>query len=153
MEFGQYNLVQSPMKKLLFALALAALCGPASAQGPIVGPGQYVLCTGAATLPVGFTTITQLIAAKTGTSIFICGWHITNTGAAGSLTFSIGSGSNCGTGTAVVVPAINVTSSAPSADHIDYASLQISPQSGVAQALCATATVATISVVVWFNQF
>src|SRR6516162_558367 len=110
------------MRKLLFALALAAICGPASAQGPIVGPGQYVLCTGAATLAVGPTTITKIIPPSTdnsGTtkSIFICGWHITNTGTTGTFTISYGSGATCGTGTVVAVPATNVSSSAPSADH------------------------------------
>ena len=144
------------MRRSLFALALAlaAICGPASAQGPIVGPGQYVLCTGAATLAVGPTTITQIIPisgsnAGTNKSIFICGWHITNTGTTGTFTVSYGTGSNCGTGTVVVVPATNVSSSAPSADHIDYASLQ-TPQ-GVN--LCVTPSVATISFVIYYNLF
>jgi hypothetical protein len=144
------------VKKLLFvlALALSALIPGAQAQGPIVGPGQYVLCTGAATLAVGPTTITQIIPisgtnAGTTKSIYICGWHITNTGATGTFTISTGTGSNCGTGTAVVVPATNVSSSAPSADHIDYASLQ----APVGTNICVTSSVATISYVVYFNLF
>jgi len=142
------------MKRLFLALALAALCGPASAQGPIVGPGQYVLCTGAAILAAGPTTITQIIPpsgtnAGSGKSIFICGWHITNTGATGTFSISMGTGSNCGTGTVVVVPATNVSNTAPSADHIDYASLQTT----AGQNLCVTPSVATISFVVYYNLF
>jgi hypothetical protein len=144
------------MKRLLLALGLLALAliPKADAQGPIVGPGQYVLCTGAATLAVGPTTITQIIPssgtnAGTGKSIFICGWHITNTGASGTFTISMGTGTNCGTGTVVLVPATNVTNTAPSADHIDYASLQ----APVNQNICVTPSVGTISFVIYYNLF
>ena len=142
------------MRKLLFALALAALCGPASAQGPIVGPGQYVLCTGAATLAVGPTTITQIIPisgsnAGTNKSIFICGWHITNTGTTGTFSISVGSGANCGGSPTTIIPAVNVTSTAPSADHIEYAWTQVP----AGQSVCITPSVATISAVMWFSQF
>lgn len=128
----------------LFGLASAAL-----AQGSIVGPGQQVLCPSVATLAAGPTTITQMVAAVTGKTIYICGWHVTNTGATGTFSFQSGTGSNCGTGTATVVPAANVTSTAPSADHIDYASITFP----LSAALCITPSVATISAIVYYNQF
>ena len=134
---------------LLVALALAALCGPASPQGTIVGPGGLILCPQLATLAVGPSTITQIVAAVTGKAISICGWHITNTGATGTFSLSYGTGANCGTGTTAVVPPQNVTSTAPATDHIDYAFFT----TPVSQALCITPSVATIAAVVYFNQF
>jgi hypothetical protein len=147
------------MKRLLFALGLClSLSSSASSQPTIIGPAQTTICNKVATLAVGPTTITQVIppggvATPTGQSIFICGWHVTNTGATGTFTLTIGSGLNCATNPVVIVPAVNVTSTAPSADHIDYASQQIAPISGVAQTLCVTSSVATISYVFWYSQF
>ena len=143
------------MKKLFLALGLFfALSPSALSQGPIVGPGQPILCVTAATLAVGPSTITRIITGVSGKSINICGWHITNTGATGTFSFSIGTGTNCGTNTSVVVPAQNVTSTAPITDHIDYAFLTIpSTTGGLPTDLCITPSVATIAAVVYYNQF
>lgn len=141
------------MRKLGLALSFLAglslnLIGwglwPVQAQ---VGPPNQIQCNAIGTMAVGPTSITQIVALSTGRTISICGWHVTNTGAAGAFTFSYGTGSNCATGTTVLIPAVNVTSSAPSADHIDYASLSL-PQG---QALCITPSVATISAVVFYT--
>ena len=48
-----------------------------------------------------------------------------------------------------LIPAQNVSSNAPSADHIDFASLQ----TGISQALCLNPSVNTISGLIYFNQF
>jgi hypothetical protein len=89
-----------------------------------------------------------------GKSINICGWHITNTGATGTFSFSIGTGTNCGTNTSVVVPAQNVTSTAPITDHIDYAFLTMpATTGGLPTDLCITPSAATIAAVVYYNQF
>jgi hypothetical protein len=137
------------VRRLLYALLVVLTSASASAQPTIIGPAQTAICNKIATLAVGPTTITQVIAGVAGQSIFICGWHVTNTGATGTFSISIGTGSNCGTGTVVVVPAVNVTSTAPSADHIDYASQQVP----AGNALCVTPSVATISFVFWYSQF
>jgi hypothetical protein len=138
------------MKKLLLALGLCSLLSSSAlAQGVIVGPGQQVLCTGIAGLPAGSTGLQQVVAASTGKSIFICGWHVTNTASSGTFAISYGTGSNCGTGTVTIVPAQNVNSTAPSADHIDYAVGSI-PQSN---ALCLNFSVATIAGIIYYNQF
>jgi hypothetical protein len=104
-------------------------------------------------MAVGPTSITQVIAAVSGQSIHLCGWHVTNTGATGTFSISQGSGSNCGTGTAVVITPQNVTSTAPSADHQQYAYTSLTPVSGVAQALCITPSVATIAATIFYAQF
>lgn len=144
------------MRKLLYSLlALAAICFPASAQGPIVGPGNIVLCPGVPGSPVpaqatfvGSAALAQLVAGVAGKSIYICGWHITNTATTGTFLFSYGTGSNCGTGTVTILPAQSVSSTAPATDHIDYAFAQL--PAGVS--LCQNST-ATVSGIVYINQF
>jgi hypothetical protein len=138
------------VKKLLLALGLClALSSSALSQGTIVGPGNLILCTKIANMPVGPTAITQVIAAVTGQTIHICGWHITNTGATGTFAISYGTGSNCGTGTAVIVTVQNVTSTAPSADHPQFATYSLP----ISNALCVTPSVATIAATVYYAQF
>src|SRR6266436_7151332 len=134
------------MKKLILLLLLA-FTSIAQAENT-VGPGAQILCNKVATLAVGSSTITQMVAAVAGQSIFICGWHVTNTAAGGTFSFQNGTGSNCGTGTATLIPATNVTSSAPSADHISLATLQVP----VGNAFCIT-PIATISAIVYYSQF
>jgi hypothetical protein len=136
------------LTKFFLAGLFALVAGLAHAQTP-VGPPNQVICNNIAILTAGPATITQIQAASGTARIFICGWHVTNTGATGTFSLSTGTGSNCGTGTATLLPPQNVTSTAPSADHIDYAHIQ-TPQ-GVA--LCITPSVATIAAVVYFAQF
>jgi len=137
------------MRRLLYALFVVLTSASASAQPTIIGPAQTAICNKIATLAAGPVVTTQIIAAVTGQSIFLCGWHVTNTGATGTFAIQTGTGSNCGTNTVTLIPAVNVTSTAPSADHIEYATAQIGPS----LALCVTPSVATISFVIWYSQF
>lgn len=138
------------MRKFLNAFLAAVifwvtLCTPLLAQ---VGPPNTIQCNKLGTMAAGPTAITQIVAAPTSPlSVSICGWHVTNTGAAGTFSFQYGTGVNCAGGTTTIIPAINVTSSAPSADHIDYA--QFSLPAG--NALCITPSVATISALVYYT--
>ena len=127
---------------LYFGLACAALAEP-------VGPVNDILCNKIGNLPVGNTTITQIIAGVASQSINICGWHVTNTGATGTYSISYGTGTNCATGTTTVVPTTNVTSTAPDVDHIDYAMVTIP----AGNALCITSSVATVSTLIFYSQF
>lgn len=136
------------MRKLSAALFLwLAFAGAALAENT-VGPSAQILCNKVATLTAGPAVITQMIPAVAGQSIFLCGWHVTNTAAAGTFSFQNGTGSNCGTGTTTIIPATNVTSSAPSADHISIATIQV-PQGN---AFCIT-PIATISAIIFYSQF
>ena len=138
------------MKKLLLALGLCfALSSSALAQGTIVGPGNAILCQTMGQMAVGPTTATIVVTGQANKTTAFCGWHITNTGATGTFTLTVGSGLNCVTNPVVVIPAVNVTSTAPSADHIDYASQQVP----AGNTLCVTSSVATISYVFWYSQF
>lgn len=139
------------MKRLGLVLSILAALGlgpwaPLLAQ---VGPPNTIQCNQVAALTAGPIVITQIQAGLTGKIITICGWHITNTGASGTFSLSYGTGTNCGTGTTTIVPPLNVTSSAPSADHVDFASLSIP----AGNALCITPSVATIAGVVFIGQF
>lgn len=135
------------MKHLLAFLALLGLVNVASAQA--IGPTNQIFCNKVATLAVGPSSITQIIAANAGQTISVCGWHVTNTAASGTFSFQYGTGSNCGTGTTTIIPALNVTSSAPSSDHLDYAQIGVP----ISNAFCVTPSVATIAVVIYYAQF
>jgi len=118
------------MRRLLYALLFVLTSAvPASAQGPIVGPGQPILCPFTAQANVTSATTTQLVAGNTSQRIFICGWHVTSIlSTSATFQFTYGTGATCATAsTGNVTPPFNVTSTAPSADHGTYASFQIPP--------------------------
>lgn len=121
---------------------------PARAENA-VGPTNLIICNKIATQAVGVSSITQVVAAVSGQTIFVCGWEVTNTGATGTFGLSSGTGSNCGTGTATIIPALNITNTAPSVDRQQYATIQLP----LSAALCVTPSVATIAFVIWFAQF
>lgn len=116
-----------------------------------VGPPNQIQCNKTAIMAPGPTVATQIVAPVTGQTVYVCGWHVTNTGATG--TFSITTGTQtttaCDTGTVNITPTFNVTSTAPSSDHIDYSGIS----SKVSQGLCITPSVATIGGMVWYAQF
>lgn len=126
-----------------FALVILALF-PAQ-----VGPPNNIQCNQFVSF-TGTAAEAQILAAATGKTTVICGWHVTSTSAT-TTTFQLfaGSGTNCGTGSTTITPPLNVTLSAPSADHIDYASLSYpSPNN----ALCVNAP-ASVTGGIWAGQF
>jgi hypothetical protein len=140
------------MRKLALALALLSAlslwgASPLAVRAQVVGTPNAITCNKIAQLAVGTSTITQIVAAPSGLSaISICGFHVSNTGSTGTFSFQYGTGSNCGASPTTLWPATNVTSTAPSIDHIDYASIGVPS----ANALCVTPSVNTISVVVYY---
>jgi hypothetical protein len=145
-------MVSNTMRRVALILGLLlCACVSARAQPTIIGPAQTAICNQVQFMAAGPTTITQIVAGKAGQSIFVCGWHVTNTGTTGtfSIQISTSAGANCGGAPTTIIPAVNVTSSAPSADHIEYAWTQVP----AGQSICITPSVATISAVMWFSQF
>lgn len=136
------------MRWLVTLFLFLSLCISAHAENT-VGPTNLVICNKVATMAVGPNSITQIVAAVSGQTIFVCGWEVTNTGATGTFSFQSGTGSNCGTGTATLIPALNITNTAPSVDRQQNATIQLP----LSAALCITPSVATIAAVVWFTQF
>jgi len=137
------------MRKLL---ALLVLCyclgfGPARAENT-VGPTNAVLCNKVANVAVGVATVTQVVAGIPGQSIFVCGYQITNTGAAGTFSLTFGTGATCTTPTTLITPQ-NVTSTAPATYNVGVAQMQ----TAAGAFLCIIPSVATIATTVWFSQF
>jgi hypothetical protein len=140
-------------------LALCLALGPSALSQPApVGPPNAIICNLGAQATVATATTTSLVAAKTGgvggvgQSIYICGWHVTSTQST-STTFQLEYGTQggpCGTPTAIT-PAFSVTSTAPSADHIDYATL-IAP-AGTQLCVVTTGTTVGQAILVYYAQF
>ena len=146
-------MVTSTVRWLLaLGLALYAPIPSAFAQGTVVGPGNLILCVAGAQATVVSATTTSLVTGVAGKIITICGWHVTSTQAASStFQFIYGTqGGPCGTPT-TLTPAFSVTSTAPSADHIDYATLQVP----IGQQLCVVTTGSTVgqAIQVYYSQF
>lgn len=135
------------MKKLSAALFLwLAFAGAALAENT-VGPTNSIICNKQGQL-TGTGATAQIVPGVVGQSIFICGWHVTNTAASGTFQFSYGTGATCTSGTNIT-PNFTVSNTAPSADHITAAW-----SNGVAgQTLCVNATVTTVVVMVFYSQF
>ena len=125
---------------LAFAVTVASFVSMARAQMAISN-GEP--CSGVA--PIGQTATADL---HTFVGLgHICAVSIVSS-AAVTFTLAEGTGTNCGTGTTTLVPALNVSNTAPSTDHIEYAFVQLP----VSQALCQNST-ATVSGLVYINQF
>lgn len=137
------------MKKLLgiFALGLAlAFSAGAKAQPTVIGPGNAILCNQVVSF-TGTAALAQIVAGVTGKIIVICGWSMTNTAAAGTIQFSTGTGSNCGTGTATISPLMSISTNSVT-DHATYASQNVV----AGNAICQNAT-ATITGIFYYAQF
>jgi hypothetical protein len=144
------------MRKLLLALALWLAPTLALAQGAPIGPTNWFTCNNTASVTGTAATSQKIITGITtgsgpgGTAprIFVCGWTFTNTAASGTVTVNYGTGSNCGTNTVAMSPALSVGST-QLAIYTQIPSLQTAP--GVD--LCVTTSVATINGLVWYTQF
>ena len=117
-----------------YALAVLMLAAPREAraqQGPIY-------CQQAAAL-AGFTTLAQLIAVPSGSArIFICGW-VASSLTASAITFSYGTGTNCGTGTTATGPTIETAATDTKVDASpNYRGWLVPP----GQALCVAGSAA-----------
>jgi hypothetical protein len=94
----------------------------------------------------------SLVSGVANQRIYICGWHVTSSQTT-STTFQFVAGTQggpCGTPTNLT-PAFSVTSNAPSADHIDYVTMQTAP----GQQLCVVTTGTTVAqaILVYYVQF
>lgn len=138
------------MRKLILAVLVLFWPSLAWAQG-IVGPINQILCNKIATFN-GVSAVTSLVSAVSGQTVYVCGWHVTNSSATAA-TFVFTSGTlttnPCDTGTKTLTPALSVLNTSPSADHIDYAVMS----SGVSQAFCVTPSATTLTGLIYYSQF
>jgi hypothetical protein len=93
------------MKRVLAALVLclAATVAQAQVSGP---PPLY--CNRSFVVSAGATAITQAVAPVAGQAVHLCGFDINAGAAAGTFQLSVGTGTNCGTGTLNVTPAFSL---------------------------------------------
>lgn len=146
------------MKKLLIATLITMavyssliflwLVTGAMAQ---VGPPNTIQCNQLSlTQPSVSASTIAIISGVSGKITAICGWHVTSSSTTpATFVFSQGPGANCSATPVSLTPTENVTSNAPSADHIDYAGLSIPSGNNI----CANISTTAVSVGVWFSQF
>ena len=148
------------MRKVGLSLAFLALIGwglwplafpPVKAENT-VGPTNVIFCNQIATQAVGVSSATKIITGVSGKNLVLCGWDVSNTGSTGTFAFQTGTGSNCGTGTATLIPALNITSTAPAVDRQQYATIQVGTPASPLD-LCIVPSVNTIAGVVWYAQY
>lgn len=137
---------------LLAGVLLLSLLGtPVFSQQ--TGPPNQILCGRQAIATISSATTTSLIAGVSTTSIMVCGWHVTTSNASNPSTFQLVYGTQggpCSSPTSLT-PAFSVTSTAPSSDHIEFATIQVP----LGQQLCVVSTGATVqlAVLVYYSQF
>ncbi len=143
------------MRKLGLALSFLAALGlslwawtlPLRAQ---VGPANQVLCNQLVFQTASTASLATILAGVAGKTIFICGWHVTNNVATvATFQLSSGTGTNCATTNTNITPAFNVTSSAPSTDHVEFASLSIATGNN----LCIISSGTTLQPAIWVGQY
>jgi len=133
---------------LLFAAFLGVFAPRDEVQAQ-VGPPNQILCNQTAILNAAAAGTTQLVVGVTGQRVYMCGWHFTTNTTAGTFQLLVGTGATCTTPTNFT-PAVAVSSTAPSSDHIEFASLN----GAAGQSFCVTTvTSATITGQIWFSQF
>ncbi len=130
------------MLRFCVALLLSLTLASAAQADNVVGPSNAILCNKIAILVIG---------AITSQTIFICGWNVTNTTTSASVAFTSGTQTTnpCDTGTKKLSPTFSVSSTSPSQDH----TLNAGTSSSLSQAVCATSSAATVSVLLWYSQF
>ncbi len=140
------------MRRLLLALGLAlSLCAGAQAQPSIIGPPNAIQCNKAAFATTAAGTV-SVVAGVAGQTIHICGWHVTSIlSTTSTFTLEYGTqGGPCTTPTAITA-ALNVTSTAPSVDHMQFAVLDV-PAGAQVCLLAGTGATGT-AIVLWYAQF
>lgn len=146
-------MVSTTLRVALLSLGLwLGALGPAFAQGQ-AGPANQILCNNFAQASIATATTTSLVNGVAGKIIVICGWHVTSTQNGGTNTFQLEYGTQGGpcTTPTTITPAFQISNTAPSSDHVDFASLSIP----IGAQLCIVTTGTTVGTAagVWFAQY
>jgi hypothetical protein len=99
------------------------------------GSGTYSKLSAPISAVAGAAT-TQILAALEGLSFYVCGYHLSQLTAAGTLQWVYGTGSNCVTGTTSLTGAMGVTASQP----IQYSGPGYVFKTATFKALCLAVT-------------
>lgn len=131
---------------VLLAITAFVLAPPAVAQftlKPPVTNSFHVACTNSVAIAQASAATTELVALTAGQNIYVCGFVVTQLGAAGPPTFKFvrGTGTNCGTGTADLTGVFNGSATAGAITTVAYGSGLGAVIVGAAgNALCITST-------------
>ena len=133
------------------AFAALLLCfGLASAALAQIGPANQIMCNQLVSQAASTASLATILTGAIGKVIVICGWHVTNSsGTVATFQLSQGTGTNCVTTNTIITPAFNVTSSAPSTDHVEFASLSLTSGNN----LCIISSQTTLQPAVWVGQY
>lgn len=138
------------MKKLLLAVALL-WAAPAAAQILPSGPPGVPACNATFQVSQGATALTQIVSAKAGASIYVCGYVFNAGAAAGTAQLEYGTGTNCGTGTTAMTPAFALGVNGVLADRASFGSGLATPP-GNALCLVTTGT-GPMQVLIYYGQY
>lgn len=104
------------MLRLVAALfILIGLASAASAQVP-AGPNP-IYCNQRFQVSQGAVALTKIVTNVSGKQITYCGWALNAGAATGTAQLQFGSGTNCGTGTTALTPAISLGINGTYVDH------------------------------------
>ncbi len=124
---------------------------PARAENT-VGPSNLIICNKTAFASPAAAGTTSIASGIAGQPIHVCGWEVTST-QSGSTTFQFEYGTQGGpcTTPTVITPAFNITSTAPSVDRQQYATISL--PAGAQLCVVSTGTTVGQAVMVWYAQF
>jgi hypothetical protein len=138
------------MKRLALALLALVLWSGGARPENVVGPTNFILCNKTAFASPASATTTSLLAGVAGTTVNICGWHVTSNQST-STTFQFEYGTQGGpcTSPTTFTPAFSVTSTAPSADRQQFAYISVP----VGAQVCVVTTGSTVgqAVMIWYS--
>lgn len=136
------------MRKALLAVGLLLLSWGASAQVPQTG--EVVHCNAAAQYAASTSGLTRIITGVAGKITYICGYNIHGGGAV-NVGLSVGTGTNCATGTAAITPAFVLASGT---DVSDSSSFHRGLGAAASTDVCVSSSGAVASqVVVYYGQY
>lgn len=117
-----------------------------------IGPPNQIQCNLYGQVSAAAAGTSSVVAGVAGTRINICGWHVTTSQTAATDTFQFEYGTQGGpcTTPTVITPALNVSNTAPSADHIDFAGFSL--PAGAQLCVVAAGATVTLAGVVFYSQ-
>lgn len=136
------------MRKLLLS-ALLVLLSVAGAWAQSVGPAP-ILCNKVYQVAQGATALTKIVTGTSTTSISLCGWAVNAGAAAGTAQLEYGTGTNCGTGTTALTPAVSLGVNGSYVDHTVYVAQSL-PQN---TDLCLVTTgTGPVQIMIYYGQY
>ncbi len=124
---------------------------PARAENT-VGPSNLIICNKTAFVsPVAAGTL-GIVSGNAAQPIHLCGWEVTSAqSAVTTFQFEYGTqGGPCTTPT-LITPAFDITSTAPSVDRQQYATISL--PAGAQLCVVSTGTTVGQAIMVWYAQF